>query len=141
MFSNKNLAYLLTALEAIEKINIYSSGFDNPESFYEANDQLNFNACFNLLIVIGEETRKIEPLLKRNFPEVEWRKISGLRNHLVHEYRGIDPAIIFDIISRFLSGLKETLIKMLQVIDHDKEELLKILESDYYKHLKYLIEK
>ncbi len=75
MFSDKNLAYVLTILEAIEKIVLYTKSFESPEEFYEANDQLNFNATYNLLIVIGEESKKIDPALKKSFPETPWVKI------------------------------------------------------------------
>jgi uncharacterized protein with HEPN domain len=68
MFSDKNLAYILTTLEAIEKINLYTKDFIDPEVFYEANDQLNFNATYNLLIVVGEESKKNRKRVTKNVP-------------------------------------------------------------------------
>jgi hypothetical protein len=53
MHDEKNLVYVLTILEAIEKIKIYSSDFENPDDFLWANQQLNFNGTVNLLIAIG----------------------------------------------------------------------------------------
>jgi hypothetical protein len=47
----KNTLYILTILKAIEKIFIYSSGFEDEKTFYSANKQLYFNATVNLLIV------------------------------------------------------------------------------------------
>ena len=38
-----DLMYLLNILESIEKILLYSEGFNDPEEFYQVNDQLNFN--------------------------------------------------------------------------------------------------
>jgi hypothetical protein len=35
-FSNKNALYLLTILEALEKIKIYSAEYNTPESLFEA---------------------------------------------------------------------------------------------------------
>ena len=64
MFSSKNLTYILTILEAIEKIFYYSKEFKDEEEFYFANKQLNFNASVNLLIAIGEENKKIDKELK-----------------------------------------------------------------------------
>lgn len=141
MYSDKNLAYILTILESIEKVNIYTDLFEDPEAFYEANDQLNFNATYNLLIVIGEESKKIEALLKKEFSTIPWRKIAGLRNHLVHEYRGTDPAILFDIVRKYLPPLKIALIGMLSKIEYDQKQFVEIIGSDYYRHLKYLLNK
>ena len=44
MYSTKNVAYLLTSLEAIEKLLIYTDGIDNPIDFLESQDQLIYNA-------------------------------------------------------------------------------------------------
>ena len=49
MFSSKNILHILTMLEAIEKIFIYSADFKDAEEFYFKNKQLNFNATVNLL--------------------------------------------------------------------------------------------
>ena len=62
MFDSKNILYILTMLEAIEKIFIYSADFENEEEFYLANEQLNFNASVNLRIAIGEENKKIDEI-------------------------------------------------------------------------------
>jgi uncharacterized protein with HEPN domain len=139
MFSDKNLAYILTALESIEKIHLYMHDFSDPEVFYEANDQLNFNATYNLLIVVGEESKKIENDLRKLFPSIPWTKIVALRNHLVHEYRGTDPAILFDIVKKYLPDLKIVLIGMLAKVDFDKYQFQKIISSPHYKHIKYLL--
>ena len=53
MYEKKNLTYVLTALEAIEKIFIYSEGVKDADSFFALNDQMNLNASQPLLLVIG----------------------------------------------------------------------------------------
>ncbi len=138
MYSDTNLIYILTVLEAIEKLKIYVKDFDNALEFWEAEDQLYFNASSNLLLVIGEETAKIDTKLKEKFNEIPWNAIKNLRNRLVHDYRGSDPDIIWQIIIIELSPLKEVLIKMLNFIDYDKEILHLAIESEYYRHLSYL---
>jgi uncharacterized protein with HEPN domain len=75
------------------------------------------------------------------FPQIPWSKISSLRNHLVHEYRGTDPSILFDIVKKYLPDLKIVLIKMLAEVDFDKDQFQKIISSPHYKHLKYLLKK
>ncbi len=51
MYSDSNLIYILTVLEAIEKLKIYTKEFNNAHDFWQANDQLYFNASSNLLLV------------------------------------------------------------------------------------------
>lgn len=51
--------------------------------------------------------------MKSTMPEIEWRKITGLRNILAHEYFGINKEIIWDIIQNKLSVLKSACEKMI----------------------------
>ncbi|MBI5917604.1 MAG: DUF86 domain-containing protein [Bacteroidetes bacterium] len=138
MFSDNNLVFILTMLEAIEKIDIYSRGFDNADDFYYANEQLQFNAVTNLLLVIGEEATKIEVNLKSKFETIAWDKITGLRNRLAHDYRGTDREIVFSVIQNHLPGLKIALIDMISSVSFPSEMLAEALNSEFYTHLQYL---
>jgi len=40
-------------LEAIKKVFLYSEDLDNADDFFDANEQMNFNACQTLLLAIG----------------------------------------------------------------------------------------
>ena len=42
-------------------------------------------------------------------PEIEWRKIIGLRNRIVHDYFNIDVEIVWEIIQKDLPNLKSKL--------------------------------
>ncbi len=139
MYDSKNLLYLLTILEAIEKISIYSNDFLNPLDLLQANDQMNFNACNNLLIAIGEESKKISLDLKSNFPDFPWNEVACLRNKLAHDYRGVDPDIIFSVIKDYLSELKNIIIEMVNMVNPDLHYLSQVLATDYYNHIRYLI--
>ena len=135
---NKNLLYLLTLLEAIEKIRLYTQDFSSSEIFFEANAQKEFNATLNLLIAIGEETKKLGADLKSKAPEINWGAITGLRNELSHNYRGVDPDIIWDIVQNLLEPLKDACITFLKETLSDKIYLFKLLESPYYRNIQYL---
>ncbi len=138
MYNENNLVYILTMLEAIEKIKIYTSEFDNPDDFLWSNQQLNFNGSVNLLIAIGEESKKIDDRLKEEFPIVKWKAISGMRDKLSHDYRCVDANIVWSVINNELDNLKKTLIKMLSKIDYERKILEKALNTQYYCHLRYL---
>jgi len=138
MYSENNLIYVLTMLEAIEKIKIYCEEFDNPDDFLWSNQQLNFNDSVNLLIAVGEESKKIEEGLKQEFPEMKWKAIAGIRDKLSHDYRGVDPNIVWSVINNDLESLKETLMKMLLRIKYEKKSLEEVLNTPYYSHLHYL---
>jgi uncharacterized protein with HEPN domain len=137
MYSDNNLVYIFTILEAIEKISLYSEDFEDDEEFYNADDQLYFNAVVNLLIAIGEENKKIDDKIKNDFPFV-WNEVSKMRDKMSHNYRGVSPFSVWDIVQNSLPKYKQLLIKILPNVNGYKEALEDALESEYYKHLKYL---
>ncbi|NEU68546.1 HepT-like ribonuclease domain-containing protein [Spirosoma agri] len=128
-------------LECIEKIFLYSSPFDTVEEFIWANDQLNYNASWGLLLAIGEESKRLDAGLKNEFQQIPWRNIAGMRNFLAHDYRGIDYDLLYEVINKNLPVLKEALMAMVDKVDYEKTLLATVLESPYYKHILYLREK
>ena len=51
---NNDLLYLLSMIESAEKVLLYSKEMTNAESFFEYNEQINFNASLTLLMHLGE---------------------------------------------------------------------------------------
>ena len=139
MYDSKNMLYILTILEAIEKITIYSQDFNNEEDFYYANKQLNFNATVNLLIAIGEENKKIDEQLKTS-TAINWKNLSAMRDKISHDYRGVDESIVWNIVQKYLPQLKIALIEIIPRIENHQIYLQEALKSDYYEDLFYLRE-
>ena len=137
---NKNLISSLTILEAIEKILIYSSEYQSYSDFLWANDQKDFNATANLLIAIGEEVKNIDQNLKERYSEISWTNIVGMRNIFSHNYRGIDAELVWNIIHSDLIQLKNVFIRIVKELDIEIALLESILNSEFYRHIRYLID-
>ena len=133
-----NLLYILTTLQAIEQIVAYSDGFNTFDDFLWANKRLNFNGSLQLLMVIGEEIKKLDTSLKSLFPQIPWRSIQGIRNRIAHDYRGIDHEEVFAIIKQELSPLKTVLVNMMDRVHYDPTVLQQALASIYYSEIGYL---
>jgi len=58
-------------------------------------------------ITIGEATKQIPPSVTAHYPEIEWRKIAGLRDISVHSYYAVKPTILWDIIRTKLGPLED----------------------------------
>src|SRR5205085_2522381 len=63
-------------------------------------------ALVRSLEIIGEAAKKISSAYKSNHTMIDWKKIAGTRDKLIHHYFGIDYDIVWDIIENKLPDLK-----------------------------------
>ena len=77
------------------------------------NDPILSRALVRSLEIIGEASNKVDPDFKSMYPHVEWRKMSGTRNRLIHDYFGIDYDIVWDIIISKLPDLKNDISEII----------------------------
>jgi len=52
--------------------------------------------------------------LRRNHPHVEWQDIRDFRNLLIHEYFGVDPEIVWNIVQDDLPVLMDAVREILR---------------------------
>ena len=62
-------------------------------------DSKTFDAVIRNLQIIGEAAKKIPPDIRRQYKTVEWKKLAGLRDIVIHDYFGINEDIIWDVIT------------------------------------------
>jgi len=58
---------------------------------------------------MSESTQRLSDNFKDKYKEIEWAKISGLRNILVHDYLGVDLETVWNIVATKLPQLKEVI--------------------------------
>ena len=136
-----DLLYLLNILEYIGKIWKYTEEIKDVEELFELNEQMNLNASLTLLANIGENVAKISENTKQEYSNIEWKQIKDFRNRIVHDYVGIDLAIVYEIITKNLLSLKPEIEKIikekLSKKIFDIEELKVCQESKYYKFIEF----
>ncbi|MBN2374847.1 MAG: DUF86 domain-containing protein [Sedimentisphaerales bacterium] len=103
--------YLIHVTECIERIESYMSGVDREEFLQTPLVQ---DAVIRNLQVLAESTQRLSESAKKARPEIDWYKISGLRNILVHDYLGIDIDTVWNILERDLPQLKPAVKNMLE---------------------------
>ena len=136
-----DLMYLLNILEYIGKIWKYTEKTRDAEELFELNDQMNLNAALTLLANIGENVSKISESLKNEYSSLQWKQIKDFRNRIIHDYVGIDLAIIYEIITNDLKILKHELEKIvnekLSKNIFDIEEIKISKNSKFYKYVDF----
>jgi uncharacterized protein with HEPN domain len=88
------------------------------EFLTDLNLQLIVERC---LEVIGEASSSLSPDLRQSHPEVNWRKIIGLRNVIAHNYGDIDYSQIWEIATVSLPLLLQQLAPDFESIDGENE--------------------
>ncbi len=96
--------YAEDIFDAIHKIQAYTVGLSLPAL---VADTKTFDAVVRNLEIIGEAARGIPEPVRAQHSEIDWKRITGLRNILIHEYFGVDAAIIWDIVQNKLAALEK----------------------------------
>jgi len=103
--------YLEDILDAISRIRRYV-GASRFEAF--AADERTVDAVARNLEVIGEAVKQIPAELRDSNPDIDWKRIAGFRDVLIHGYFSIDLEIIWDVVQNKLPALDARVRQMLQ---------------------------
>jgi uncharacterized protein with HEPN domain len=95
--------YLEDILAAAQKIESYTEGLSFQQFI---QDEMRLDAALRNLEIIGEATKNLPSELRDKYPDVDWRKVAGLRDIVIHAYFNIDNNIIWDIIQNKLPDLQ-----------------------------------
>ena len=101
------LAHTIHILESIERIQKYVE--KGPDAL---NDEMTYDAVLRRLQTLSESAQKLPEDIQRQHHHIDWQKIAGFRNILVHNYLGdMDTTILTGIIQKQLPVLYKTLLE------------------------------
>ena len=101
--------YLIHILERIQRIEDYVSS--GKEAFLGSD--LIQDAVLRNLQTMAESTQRLSDHVKAERSDVDWRRIAGFRNVLVHDYLGVDVQYVWQIVEDELPSLKHAISDML----------------------------
>ena len=104
--------YLKDILEAIARIGEFVEEL-SLEKFW-ADDKTS-SAVIRKFEIIGEAVKNIPKEIKKQYPDIPWREISGMRDKLIHFYMGVDYELVWDTIKTRLPELKSAIKKILRI--------------------------
>lgn len=105
-------------VQSIKKIFSYTKDLD-----YKAfqMSELIQDAVIKNFEIIGEAAYHITSELKEDYPNIEWKKIQGLRHILVHDYYKINPEILWNTKEVYLDALLVDLVGLIEKENSEEE--------------------
>ncbi len=103
------VVYVEHVLDCIDRIDQYTKGGKS----HFISSRLVQDAVVRNLQVLAESTQRLSDPIKRRYPEVDWRGLSGFRNVLAHGYLGLDIERVWDLIEVKLPMLRTNMQQIL----------------------------
>ncbi len=103
-----------TPYYATEKIEQRCAKVNSVDDFLDTEEgQILLDSICMLLIAVGEAVKQIDKItdktLLKNYPQVEWKKVAGIRDILSHHYFDLNAETVFGLCEKRIAVLKNTL--------------------------------
>lgn len=100
--------------EAIEHILEWNKNVKNGDDYACSPEGMKTLAATCMLLEsIGESVKKIDKHTEKSLlgticPDIPWKDIMGMRDHIAHGYFGIDADFVYDVVAEDLVPLKNS---------------------------------
>jgi uncharacterized protein with HEPN domain len=103
--------YLQDILDSINEIRDFTEGISFDEF---AADKKTINAVLRSIEVMGEASRRIPEEIRSRYSQVPWRKMTGMRDKLIHEYHGVDIDTVWKTLHEDIPPLRDRINEMIE---------------------------
>ena len=118
MNEKNDLVFIEHILESINAIEDFSKGIGKEEL---SSNRLKQSAIVREIEIIGEAVKNISQSLKDKYKEIEWAKIAGTRDKMIHHYFGVDLDIVLGIIKNDIPVLKDQIMEIKKYLCNIKD--------------------
>jgi uncharacterized protein with HEPN domain len=72
------------------------------------------DAVLYQLVIIGEAVRQIPAAVRDRHPEIDWRRVVGMRDVVVNGYHRVELSIVWSIATQELDPLQEVIERLMR---------------------------
>jgi uncharacterized protein with HEPN domain len=76
-------------------------------------DERTLLAVVRALEIIGEAAKRIPEDFRNRYPDIPWQGMTGMRDKVIHEYFGVDAAVVWRTVKEDLPHLCESIAQAL----------------------------
>jgi uncharacterized protein with HEPN domain len=104
--------YLDDIVECCDKVGRYTLGLTFDQF---RNSEMVMDAVTRNVELIGEASKAIPAAIRNKYQDVPWRKMTGLRDVVVHSYFRIDVQLLWDIVQREVPIVRQKIAAIIAV--------------------------
>lgn len=113
----KDIIYLKHIRDAIELIQKYTEKINKSDFDSMVIIQ---DAVIRRIQVIGEAVKNISIPFKKEYSQIPWREITGMRDKIIHGYFNVDNDIVWEVVVKDLPSLKQNILKIMNAVQKKK---------------------
>ncbi len=100
--------------DTIEQLVEWNTNIHSTETYYSSQNGMQLLAAnCTLITAIGEGINRVNRILPDflayNFPNIPWKAIIGMRNHIAHGYFELDADIVYEAVKNDIPQLYESI--------------------------------
>ena len=105
--------------DILENIQLIENSLKNvsKENFKSNRDAI--DATVRRLEIIGEAVKNIPDSFRKEYQDIPWNKIAGMRDVIMHGYFKVDLNTVWKVITEDLIDLKQKILKIKKDLEKD----------------------
>ena len=112
LFMKDDLIYLKHIKEFCEDLKYYLYEIENFEEFKRS--KLYQDAVIRKLEIIEEASNNISEKLKKEYPNIPWAEMKGMRNRLIHAYFGVNLNLVWEVLIKEVPKLHKEINQIIK---------------------------